>query len=365
MSVLVHETSDVSVTTAPGVARREANVQRPKSPQRRRFVLGRWGGLVLTTLALFAGLELVTRVVLFPASKDFSRFRTYPGRAETLSRQPGWRIACMGNSLTQRGLDTNLLAASIASALEQPAAADLFTADASKVNTWHYMANRYLWQPGRQPDVLVLPFYENNLADGNRLELGRFAQFFVTFQDWPEVFEHDVTTNGDRFEFAVSSFWATYAARARIQERVLSAVVPDYQDFTSWVHSAVESQAPAQPAAAAAAINATSARTHTTLKRLLDRARANGTHVVLVAFPTLVSGKITSGPPYEIDADARRVIADAGMELVDLRQVPELSLDMYADDIHLNTQGQAVFTQIFAKVLAERLRNRDLKTARP
>ena len=358
MSVLVRETSDVAVTTAPGIVRRAVDGQRTTPPQRGRFVLGRWGGIVLMTLALFAGLEIVTRVVLFPASRDFSRFRTYPRRAETLSQQPGWRIACMGNSLTQRGLDTNLLAASVGSALQKPAAADWFTADASKVNTWHYMANRYLWQPGRQPDVLVLPFYENNLADGNRLELGRFAQFFVTFQDWPEVFQHDVTTNGERFEFVVSSFWATYAARARIQERALSAVVPEYQDFTSWVHSPVEPAAPAQSPAAAAPVSGAPVQTHATLKRLLDRAQANGTHVVLVAFPTLVSGKIGSGPPYEIEADARQVIADAGMDLIDLRQVPALSLDMYADDIHLNAHGQAVFTQIFAKVLAERLRNR-------
>lgn len=320
----------------------------PDTTAIRPSILSRGRRVALVTLILFIGLEIGTRTFLFSASKDFSRFRDYPRRARKLVEQPGLRIAFIGNSLTGCGISGPMFEKSLTDKIGGPVNADVFTADASKINTWYYLINRYFWQPRNKVDLLVIPYYETNLADGNRIELGRFAQFFVTMRDWPEVFRHDVTSASQRLEFVVSSFWSTYAARARIEERVLSLTVPHYQQYVTWLHQSASHTD-------ALSLKPTAPATHTMLQRLLDRARANGTRVVFVAFPTIIPGQPRSELQYEIHPDAKRIIAENGMDLIDMRHTPDISLDMYTDDIHLDARGQAIFSKLLANELAKRL----------
>lgn len=307
---------------------------------------GTFRRVVIVFALAFLGLEVFTRAVLFPASKDFSRFATYPTRAAALVEQPGMRIAFIGNSLTGEGIDPKLLSKSLEEAGAGPVTADLFTADASKINVWHYLANHYFWKHDRHPDLIVVPFYETNLIDGHPLEMGRFAQFFVETADWPEVFAHDVTSAADRLEFLLSSGWATFAARDRIKERVLSLLVPHYQQLVAQTHAAQH----VKPAPGTASSSEKPA-THQMLQRFLARASEHHTRVVFVAFPTIVPGRERPYQPYELNPETLRLIGDAGMEFLDLRQVPELTPDMYADDIHLNAVGRPIFSRKLAQEL--------------
>ncbi len=309
---------------------------------RRRTTLWRAAFVVL---AFFVGAEVLTRTVLFRISKDISKFQTFTQRAESLAAQPGTSIAFVGNSLTERGIDSQLFAETLTASGAGPVSADVFSADASKINVWHYLLTRYFWKPGHNPDLFIVSFYENNLADKNPLEIGRFAQFFVDREDWSEVFTHDLTSNGERFEFLLSSAWATYAARERIKERGLSLLVPHYQELTVQANDVLRQQAAKSPSHAEKTVS------HELLKRFIARAREHHSKILFVAFPTIIPERERPYQPYELDPEMLSVIRDGGMEFADLRQVPELTPEMYADDIHLNEIGRPVYSRYLAAAL--------------
>ena len=124
-------------------------------------------------------------------------------------------------------------------------------ADASRINEWYHILDRYFWRPGARADLFVVTFYEDDLEDGNAIEIGRMAQMFTGLADWPTVMDVDLPRLGDRLEFVVASAWATFAWRARMRERALGAVVPRYQSFATAVNEANASHLRKLAAAAA------------------------------------------------------------------------------------------------------------------
>jgi hypothetical protein len=293
-------------------------------------------GCVLATLVL---LEIVSRVVLVDASRDLRRFRSYPQMARDLGRSPALRVALVGNSATDRGVDAGLLAARLTGSLGQPLQAGTFVADASRINDWYHILDHYFWRPGVPADLFVVTFYENDIEDGNAIEIGRMARFFTGPADWPSVFEVDLPAIGDRLEFLLASGWASFALRSRIRERALGLAVPRYQPFAVALNEA----------------NANHLRRRTTgragpagyraLDRLLAAARAHASRLVFVAYPTPVG--------YDIPGESARRIAGAGMTLIDLRGLAaDLGPRRYADDVHLTPEGAALYSGRLADALA-------------
>ena len=89
---------------------------------------------------LLSILEVLTRVLFYPASKDFVRFAEYPARAESLVRQTGRSVALIGNSATEEGVDLATVTADLERLGLGRVHLDMFVADASEVTTWRYMA---------------------------------------------------------------------------------------------------------------------------------------------------------------------------------------------------------------------------------
>lgn len=303
-------------------------------------------GRVLLVLALaLLGLEAVTRLKLFHLSKDFVQFATYPERAAALARRDGIRIAVVGNSITHEDIDPTALAERLRALTGRRAHADIFSADHSYINTWHYMLARYFWKPGDRVDLVVVPFWGANLADGNETEIGRLAQFFTTLDDWPSVLTGDLTSNAERADFIVSSGWATFAARDRMRELVFTVGLPDYKGYARREQDVLVNHL-----AVTAAARPKQARTSHTLKRLLREARQHGTPLVFIAFPTL------HAEWSDTYADVARLINEAGMHYLDLRGMPDVDESSYVDLVHMNETGRAAFTRRLAESLVPLLR---------
>ncbi len=323
----------------------------PSAPSLRRNLVK----VVILLAVLFLGLEGLTRYKLFRMSKDFVRFSSYAKDARILTESDGIRIALIGNSATQRGVDMGQLKSDLSGGKTGTVSADMFVADASRINTWHFMMNRYFWRPRLQPDLFVVTYYENELEDGNGIEIGRMAQFFTTPSDWPEVFRTDISENSQRADFVISSFWATFAARDRLKERVLKVAVPDYADYLeesngiNYRHAVLEAKGKPKVS------------THRALARMLKLAREHGSKLCFVAFPTREPAKPL---PYDLNGEAVRMIRDAGMYFVDLRKVPGLSPDKYADEIHLNDLGRPIYTRRLAQEIATFLQRHDGQMAK-
>lgn len=296
--------------------------------------------LILVLLVALIGLEIVTRAVLLPRSRDFVRFASYPRRAEELAGADGLRIAFIGNSATQRGLDLTQCVAQLPNRAGRPIHVDLFVADGAEINTWHYLMKHTFWRRDLNPDWFIITFFGSALEDGNTFEIGRLALAFTEPADWPELFTLDLPTYSQRVEYLLSSSWATFAARDRIRRRVLSAVVPQYKDFVEDLHAQRPNLNTAPPIAS---------RTCQVLERFLAAAQEHGNRICFVAFPTRPVGV---QPVYPLNPAVPRLIRAAGMAMMDLRHVPGLSAEHYEDDYHLTPAGAAIYTRHFTQAIA-------------
>jgi hypothetical protein len=308
----------------------------------------RWDRALLVVLVVFLGLEVVSRTILVDASKDFRRFKTYAERARTMHERAELRIALIGNSATDRGVDPKRLAAVLRSSAGGLAYVEKFVADASRINTWQYMLKRYFWAPGNHPDLFVVTFYENDLQDGNPVEIGRLAQFFTTFEDWPAVFDLDLPHREQQVEFVLSSVWTTYAVRARFKERLLDFVIPGYKKWMPQVN-AVNMAHTRHQAKAREQMVQYEGGTHRALDRLLADAKAHNARILFVAYPIPTPA---GDAPYAVDSETIRRIRRAGMDFLDMRGVAPLALAHYEDDVHLTTEGAQIYTDALAGRLA-------------
>ena len=72
--------------------------------------------------------------------------------------------------------------------------ADTFPADDSRMVDWYCMVDHYFWQSGNAVDIVVLCFFDQQLADSSSSQTGRLAHWFATRNDWPILFDCCVTT---------------------------------------------------------------------------------------------------------------------------------------------------------------------------
>ena len=105
---------------------------------------------------------------------------------QALCEQTGLRVAFVGNSATQRGIEKAQFCAELASPAHPRVDADLFLADGSMINTWHYLVKDLFWRPHLHPDWIVITFFDSCLADESHLEIGHLATCFTKHDDWPD-----------------------------------------------------------------------------------------------------------------------------------------------------------------------------------
>jgi hypothetical protein len=306
----------------------------------------------LTLLVLVVLLELYTRWFVAARSEDYAQFREYPRLAAELTAQSGLRVAFLGNSATQEGLNSTLFETTLHNPSRQPVHAERFLADASEIHTWYYMTKRSFWEPGKNPDWLVVTFFRNGLEDIQEVDLGRLARAFTSSADWDEVFALDLPTLSSRTEYLMSSGWATYAVRDRYRKRVLTALVPNYM---SYVHESNAVQLRRQKGDSAAP-------TYQALDRFLEKARKHEMKVCFVAFPLR---RVEGESCYPLVPQAEQRIRVAGMEFLDLRRTPGLLPEHYRDEIHLVRPGAEIYTRHFARVFGELLASRDADLVSP
>ena len=294
---------------------------------------------LLLTLGLLVAFELIVRFVLFPASGDFVRFGTYDAQASALTQADALRIAIVGNSAAEEGIDRPRLESLLAQRLGKPVRVELFFADGSEIVTWHAMLDHYFWNTGAKADVYVLNFF-GTLADTPRFEFIRVGMFFAKLNEWPYYINQQLQTLSQRIDFALSSTWATFGARDRIRDRALDVVIPGYRDLLGRLNRT--------PIGADEPVTQPQDKRFTALDRTLAKATQHNARIVLTAFP-LRTGR------YVIDSEIEERARRGEFGLVDLRSTSTLTPTDYRDDIHLLARGRGVFTAQLANELAQAL----------
>jgi hypothetical protein len=293
--------------------------------------------VLLLVFFLLVG-EVLIRYFLFNASKDFSRYSTYEERARVLVHQPGLRIAFVGNSMTEMGIDVSVFCDALRDTGIGQVSAEMFVADGSEVVTWYYMLQHLFWKRGYSPDLVIVLFNDYSFSGAEIVELGRLAQFFTSLTDWPELLLNDLRDTSSRLEFMVSSVWAAYAARERVKERTMKLLCIDYKEYLGKLYSVSR-----QMAADKSSPSGRQHNLHSNLERLVTRSKVFKTEICFVSFPNLHQ--------YNVDPEVIEIIRYGGDHFIDMTNIPQLRPEAYIDDFHLNESGRV----FFSKYLSQRL----------
>lgn len=297
----------------------------------------------MIAVALIA-IEWGTRAELMPGTSDLARYRQFPDTARALAAAPAPRIAFIGDSVTDR-VQLEVLKEEWQRLTGETSSVEKFISYNSNVSTWHRMYAQYFWKPKLELDIVVITFYDGNaLADSEASDVGNLALFFTGPKDRPSLFENEITSLEHRADYLLSSASQAFAARDRIHDRLLN-FLPGYRPFateTNDLNFEYESRRKRAEAAPP--------RTFHALESLLALARKDGVKVCFVAFPMRPTP--AGRRSYIISPRALEMIENAGMLYLDMRNMDELTADMYKDSVHLNAEGVPVYTRKFAQELS-------------
>lgn len=298
--------------------------------------------------AFFAMLEIVVNFVLIRASKDLGRFDDYPKEVSAFYARGGTGVLCIGNSTTWCAVDPKQMEDSLRADGVRDASVAVFTIDASGITTWYYFLKNFLVGNGRSPRLIVLNYNYTNLESDINLQVGRLAQYFAARSDWRGVFADELSSGGDRFEFALSLFWKTFAFRSRLRGRLLDHTIYHYRDLEEHLY---------RTAVAHDSLKGTPPRAnYWRLERFLKLVKRSGASLMVVAFPIRpVDGK----PGFDIDPDAVRLIESYGFIFKDMRLVDGLQPAMYRDGLHMTDDGKKIYTKVLSDMVLKEMKHPD------
>ena len=81
----------------------------------------------------------------------------------------------------------------------------------------------------------------------------------------------------------------------------------------------------------------------------MEYLEANKTTVVIVAMPILEN--------YKVDPELTKIIKQNGMLLLDCRQVPGITTNLFVDSMHLGKAGSKIFSHYLADRLSVEQKN--------
>ena len=336
----------MSSSTSSSDDSRKSDAQPAAAVPRRGPVYSAWR-IAIALVAVLFGQDLVVRYFLLGQSADFVNIATFPQRSDRLLHAPGKSLAVLGNSAVYHGVDGELLGERLAAHGAANFHCETFPADNAAIPEWYAIPQRYFWRSGGSPDVIVVCFFHDQLADCHPVEIGRLAHWFAVWEDWPVLMERSVTTTNERGDFLLSSVWLSYAVRSRLRERVIGAFLPDYKEFSRQLNNVQRRQAEYRHP-----LSAPPVRSYDLLRGLIARAHDHGARLIFVAFPRRPGGPPSESSEYALDDAALGVIRGAGMEFIDLRRIDGLTAAMYRDFIHMTPEGQQLFTRVLGQRLA-------------
>lgn len=307
--------------------------------------------MLVAVAMVLLGVELALRVVGGRVSTDEQHLRRIPALARGLHDRPGTRLLLLGNSLTGCAVEEQVLLDELAERGLQGLASAKIAADASGLDEWYFYLRRHFVQPGLCPEIVVLGFAGQELADrrADRAQARRLAHNVCTLADVPELCTGVLSDLELRAQFLGAYFAYSLARQEAVRHRVLRALVPHYEAETQRLNRAA--RAPRRDAGEGPGAGGVAAErvTYVQLARLIEMLRGAGTHCVFVTMPDNTRYDLPPGPV--------EVIRSGGMTLVDCRDV-NLAPHHYLDGMHLNGEGSRVFSRALARALAPTIGSR-------
>lgn len=291
--------------------------------------------LLATCAVLIAALEVLSTYMLKHDSATYARVsRQYAAALTIRPAQPGepTPVLMVGNSLLLDGIDTERLQAMTSSRLR---IYPIFL-EATGYYDWFYGLQR-LFREGSKPEVVVLGVGVNSfLEDSVRQDYVPLMLFDLRDTLGVASALRMDRTAASNFILAHSSvFWDT---RSVLRTQILRHTIPHYRELVELL----------KPLPTIPRAQLFEARADSRLEQLRQLCQAHGAKLILLVPPTPYSEVAVR----EMTLAARRSRVDALVPI----DPSTLSTKFYQpDELHLNSEGAALFTSALAAFLPQRI----------
>lgn len=293
--------------------------------------------VVFALLGLIALVDLGLRLVDSRLSGNVAHVESIPQLMADAGQPEKRSLLLLGNSLTNNGVAPQAVTKELPSI-----ALAKVTPDATGLWSWQCLLDhQVIERPEVQFDTVVIGFAWNLLSDQTRANASRLGGMYCDLSDLGRAREIGLKNSGDVGEFIAAKLLRAYALRDTLRNRLFQSAVPNYVQFTQSNNNA------GAPAAETRMQHPN--YTYQTFTGLVNRLKAEGTRVIVVAMPIQKE--------YEVDPQLRD-LADRGViEMIDLRDTAGIKAAHYLDGIHLNATGQQILSRVLAEDLAAELRS--------
>lgn len=278
--------------------------------------------LGLLILGLVMG-EMVLRHVEPSLSGNIRHIHNMAPSLTELSSHDGIRIALIGNSLTNDGVDEGRLEAELHSTRVVK-----LVPDGTSLWDWKCLVRHHIINSSAPTaDLVVLGFGWDQLGDNTRANPSRLGGYLCRWADLKRPGDIGLENFGDAAEFAAARVFHIYANRETLRNRVLDSLIPSYRMFTRKANRG----GPLDPEAGPA---------ETRYRQILDLAtelEGKGVRLVVMAMPVR--------RPYALSPALPKMLESKGVILLDYRHLDGIDPRSFADEMHLNASGRKRLTE--------------------
>lgn len=294
--------------------------------------------VVFALLALITLVDLGLRLIDSRLSGNVAHVESIPDVVADAGRPEQQSLLLLGNSLTNNGVAPQI----VTRELPRLVLAKV-TPDATGLYSWQCLLDhQVIERPEVQFDTVVIGFAWSLLSDQTQANASRLGGLYCDWSDLGRAREIGLRSSGDIGEFIAAKVLRTYALRDTLRNRLFQSAVPHYVEFT-------QANNARSPGTIDTGQSAQQAHTYETFTALVNRLKAEGTRVIIVAMPIQKH--------YDVDPELRE-LADRGVvEMIDLRDTKGIMAAHYLDGIHLNATGQQILSRVLAEDLAAQLRS--------
>jgi hypothetical protein len=296
--------------------------------------------VVAVVLLVLAGSEVVLRLIEPSLSLDVKHIQQIPAISESLVAGKGERVLFLGNSQVRAGIVPNVIEQELKAMGVAPVHIERVFPDASMLPDWDRAFKHYFIGKARLPEVLVLCFSDSALQDSNLIDPTRLGHYYSSHAEIPEILDQELHEFDSRAEFVLASLSFSFANRTRVRTRALDVIIPGYRDSAQRINRQMKrshSDTMAQ-------------KGYNRLARFLELVKGQGVRVIVVAMP--------QPNAYSLDPQIQLTVERAGMSFLDGRNVDGISRASFADELHLTSNGAAVYSRFLGRELAGPMKSR-------
>lgn len=293
--------------------------------------------LIFLIVLIFLGTcEVVIRKYDTLLSKDVNHIKDIPNVIEELCNSNQSRILFLGNSLTRCGIVSEVVKTQYFRSFRKAVNIYKIYPDDTTVLEWYYLLDSLLKKCNSCPDIVIIPFSNNQLRDPVIAfeNIQRLSQF-TDYQNMFEVIEFANFSFGQIVDYSLCKFSVFYRNKNRIQKRILD-LVPSYRETARRINVGLNEASDKK-------IDPQLWNTYRSLNAIISIAKSKNLKIIFVSVPL--------PEEYIIDRHILQIIMQAKMEFIDCRTVPGITSNHYLDGMHLNQDGAYLFTSCLSKYL--------------